>query len=201
MNAIPIPALVVDCDVQVLDLNQAATIFCDQKREMLQKGRGGEVLQCKHCTDVPGGCGKGPFCTDCVFRNSITKSLEGQTISRKVMKLQRASKHETEDMQVLITASPIQDGDKNLAIVMIEDITDRQKPLYNISPATPLRSSPVLRQAIAWHPLPRTLKEFPEDTQVRLRQLDFNRTITVCVGEKAGYVRRIKLNQFLWCES
>ncbi len=201
LNALPIPAFVVNSDVQILDLNEAAADFCGRKREAVHKIRGGEALQCVHSADVSEGCGRGPFCKDCVIRNSITKCLEGQTISRKVMKLQLGYKHEAKDLQVLITASPIPDGDKKLALVMVEDITDRQKPVYNISPTTPLRGSPVLRQEIDWHPRPRTLKEFPEETQVRLRQLDFNRTITVCVGDHAVYVRRIRLNQFLWCHA
>ena len=201
LNAISIPAFVVDGDVQILDLNDAAAHFCDQKREAVYKRRGGEIFHCLHSTDVPEGCGSGPFCKNCVIRNSVTKCLQGQTISRKVMKLQLAYKHETKDMRVLITASPIHDGDKTLAMVMVEDITDRQKPVYNISPTTPFNGSPVLRQEIDWQPRPRTLKEFPEATHARLRQLDFNRTITVCVGDEAMYVRRIRLNQFLWCHA
>ncbi len=201
LNAISTPAFVVDGDVQILDLNDAAAHFCDQKQEAAYKRRGGEVFHCLHSTDVPEGCGRGSFCKNCVIRNSVTKCLEGQTISRKVMKLELAYKHETKDMQVLITASPIPNGDKKLAIVMVEDITDRQKPVYNISPTTPFKSGPVLRQEIDWQPRPRTLKEFPEATQARLRQLDFNRTITVCVGDEAMYVRRIRLNQFLWCHA
>lgn len=54
---------------------------------------------------------------------------------------------------------------------------------------------------IQWHPRPRTLREFPEDTQVRLRQLDFNRTIVVHIGSDTFYIRRIGLNQFLCCEA
>ncbi len=201
LNALPIPVFVFNSDAQILDLNEAAANFCGQKREAVLTIRGGEALQCMHATDVPEGCGRGPSCKDCVIRNSITKCLDGQTISRKVTKLQLVNKHEAQDLQVLITASPIPDADKKLALVMVEDITDRQKPVYNISPTTPLKGSPMLRQEIDWQPRPRTLKEFPEETQVRLRQLDFNRTITVCVGDQAMYVRRIRLDQFLWCHA
>jgi len=201
LNAIPIPTFVVGDDVQIFDLNDAAAHFCGQNRDAVYGRRGGDVLHCLHSTDVPEGCGRAPFCKECVIRNSVTKCLEGQTISRKVMKFQVAHEKKRKDLQVLITASPMPDGDEKLALVMVEDITDRQKPVYNISPTTPLRSSPVHRQEIDWQPRPRTLKEFPADIQTRLRQLDFNRTITVCVGDEAMYVRRIGLNQFLWCDA
>ena len=59
----------------------------------------------------------------------------------------------------------------------------------------------MLQPEIDWHPRPRTLKEFPEDTQVRLRQLDFNRTILVHIGHETFYIRRIGLNRFLCCEA
>jgi hypothetical protein len=58
----------------------------------------------------------------------------------------------------------------------------------------------MLQHQIDWHPSPRPLGQFPEESQVRLRQLDFNRTITVYVADQSLYVRRIGLNKFLWCE-
>jgi hypothetical protein len=59
----------------------------------------------------------------------------------------------------------------------------------------------MLQPEIQWHPRPRSLREFPEDTQVRLRQLDFNRTIVVHIGNNTFHIRRIGLNQFLCCEA
>ena len=58
-----------------------------------------------------------------------------------------------------------------------------------------------MQPEIHWHPRPRSLREFPEDTQVRLRQLDFNRTISVHIGNNTVYIRRIGLNQFLCCDA
>jgi hypothetical protein len=51
-----------------------------------------------------------------------------------------------------------------------------------------------------WQPRSRKLCEFTADTQNRLRQLDFNRTLTVHAGTQLLRVRRTGLNQFLWCE-
>jgi hypothetical protein len=58
----------------------------------------------------------------------------------------------------------------------------------------------MLGQENNWQSRPRKLIEFTADTQVRLRQLDFNRTILIYVEDKALRVRRTGLNQFLWCE-
>jgi hypothetical protein len=59
----------------------------------------------------------------------------------------------------------------------------------------------MLRDEINWHPRPRALKEFPPDSQVRLRQLDFNRTITIDIENKTLHVRRTGLDKFQWCEA
>jgi hypothetical protein len=59
----------------------------------------------------------------------------------------------------------------------------------------------MLRQVNNWQPRPRALREFPANTQVRLRQLDFNRTITVHVGNEELYVRRTALDKFQWREA
>jgi hypothetical protein len=59
----------------------------------------------------------------------------------------------------------------------------------------------MLGQENNWQPRPRKLSEFTANAQVRLRQLDFNRTITVYVADKALRVKRTGLNQFWWCEA
>ena len=59
----------------------------------------------------------------------------------------------------------------------------------------------MLRQEDKWQGRPRKLSEFTADTQVRLRQLDFNRTITVHAENKDLHVRRTGLNQFWWCDA
>jgi hypothetical protein len=59
----------------------------------------------------------------------------------------------------------------------------------------------MLRQENNWKPRPRKLIEFAANTQVRLRQLDFNRTIIVYDENKALNVKRTGLNQFWWSEA
>jgi hypothetical protein len=46
------------------------------------------------------------------------------------------------DLRALITASPMSDGKERYALVMVDDITEGQKPVYNISPAIPPRDRP-----------------------------------------------------------
>ena len=59
----------------------------------------------------------------------------------------------------------------------------------------------MLKQENNWEFRPRKLMEFTENTQIRLRQLDFNRTITIHDENKTLHVRRTGLNQFWWCDA
>jgi len=201
LNAIPVPAFVVDEEVTIIDLNLSATDFCGHDRDAAFRRRGGDVLRCLHANDAPDGCGSGPLCKNCVIRNSVRKCVRAQAVSRKVMHLQVVREQTTKEIQVLITASPMSSEGEKLALVMIEDVTDQQHPFYNVSPATPLKNIPKVGQEIKWQSRPRTLREFPADTQIRLRQLDFNRIITLCVADEALYIKRVGLDKFLCCEA
>jgi PAS domain-containing protein len=122
-DAIPIPVFVVDDDVRVLDLNGAAAQFCSQEREQIYRRRGGEILHCLRSLDVPEGCGRGPACKTCVIRNSVKRSLIGQTVSRKRMVMFVAQELGIREMQVLVTACPMPQGHEARAVLMMEDIT------------------------------------------------------------------------------
>jgi hypothetical protein len=123
-DAIPIPAFVVNGDVQIADLNDAAAQFCGQALNMVYKRRGGDVLGCLHATDVSEGCGRGPVCHGCVIRNSVALCLEGRTVSHRVVNLQLSHGLEVKELQALVTASPLPDGGEKLVLLIIDYIPE-----------------------------------------------------------------------------
>jgi PAS domain-containing protein len=123
-NAIPIPAFVVNGDMQILDLNDAAAHFCGQARSAVVTIRGGEVLGCLHSVDVPGGCGRGDACHSCIIRTSVVSCLKGQAVRRQIVNLQLAHGMVLTDLQVLLTVSPMPDEVEKLALLIVEDITE-----------------------------------------------------------------------------
>jgi hypothetical protein len=133
LNAIPTPVFVVDDDVRITDLNQVAYSLSGQEKEAVLRRRGGEVLHCLHSSDVPEGCGRAPFCHQCVIRNSVKMCLHGQTVSRARMKMDFLPASGLKAMELLITASPIAGGSERLALLIIEDITEIST-LKNIIP-------------------------------------------------------------------
>jgi PAS domain-containing protein len=124
LNAIPLIIFVVDNDVRIRDLNDtAATVFGLNKATILNR-RGGEVLHCLHANDVPEGCGRAPFCQNCVIRDSVTKCLKGQAVTRRRTKAELLLTGTRKEIELLITASPMPIGNETLALLIIEDINE-----------------------------------------------------------------------------
>ena len=123
-NAIPIPAFVVNGDVQILDLNDTAAEFCGQALNLVYRRRGGDVLGCLHATDVSEGCGRGPACQGCIIRNSVALCLQGQIVSHRMVNLQLSHGLEVKELQALVTASPLPDGSEKLALLIVDSIPD-----------------------------------------------------------------------------
>jgi len=124
LNAIPIVIFVVDGDVRIHDLNNAAANIFGLNKATVLKRRGGEVLHCLHMHDVPEGCGRGEFCRTCVIRNSVAASLQGQTVTRRRTKVELLLGGSKKELELLITASPLPSNDEPLALLIIEDISE-----------------------------------------------------------------------------
>ena len=127
LKAIPIPAFVVDDDVQILNMNSAAARLCAQDREVFYKCRGGEALQCPYSTDVPDGCGRAPFCQQCVIRNSVVSCFQGKAVSRARMSMDVIPESGRKKKELLITASPLPTSSRRLALLIVEDITANEE--------------------------------------------------------------------------
>jgi PAS domain-containing protein len=121
-DVIPSWIFVVDDDVRILEYNAAVAGLLSEKREAVLMRRGGEVLHCLHSTDVPEGCGRGPFCKNCVIRNSVTEAFQGNRVVRRRARLEIFQDGTKLEIYALITASPFQYQQKPLVLLVIEDI-------------------------------------------------------------------------------
>jgi PAS domain-containing protein len=124
LDAIPATIFVVDDDVRILDFNDAAETTFGLLPSAVLNRRGGEVLHCLHATDVPEGCGRGPFCKDCIIRNSVTDSLSGKRVTRRRSKVTLVTGDNRRDVELLITTSPLPPGPVPLALLILEDIAE-----------------------------------------------------------------------------
>jgi len=123
-NAIPSLIFVVDNDVQIHEYNAAAAAHLAANRSTILRRRGGEALHCLHSRDVPEGCGRAPFCRDCVIRNSISAAFQGNKVVRSRHKMELIRDGNILEIYALITASPFLFQGTQLALLVVEDISE-----------------------------------------------------------------------------
>ncbi|RPI36856.1 MAG: PAS domain-containing protein [Nitrospiraceae bacterium] len=123
-DALPSLVFVVDDDVRIQEYNAAAAEFLLVQRSAILKRRGGEVLHCLHSTDVPEGCGRAPFCKNCIIRNSVDEVFQGNRVVRRRTRLEIIRDGNKIELYALITTSPLRYKKRQLALLVIEDISE-----------------------------------------------------------------------------
>jgi transcriptional regulator with PAS, ATPase and Fis domain len=123
-DAMPSLIFVVDDDVRVQDYNAAAAELLSNNRETILKRRGGDVLNCIRSKDVPEGCGRSPFCNNCVIRNSVNEAFQGNNVVRRRSKIEIIRGEDKLEIYALITASPFLFKNRPLVLLVIEDISE-----------------------------------------------------------------------------
>jgi hypothetical protein len=115
---------VVDRDVRIQEYNAAAADLLMAGRKTVLKRRAGEVLHCLHARDVPEGCGRAPFCKDCIIRNSVTEAAQGNRVVRRRAGIELIRDGKKLDICALVSASPFCFQDRPLVLLVIEDISE-----------------------------------------------------------------------------
>ena len=123
-DAVPLPIFLVDGDIRILDFNPAAGRLLDQDREVVLKRRGGEAMHCLHSRDVPEGCGRGPYCVDCVLRNGVIRSLQTGEKARERTVLEQHEGSVTRTVDLMVTTAPVTVEGRQLALLILEDISE-----------------------------------------------------------------------------
>jgi hypothetical protein len=124
IDAFPALVMVVDDDVKILECNAAAEQFLDKERKGILLYRCGEVFQCMHSSEVPEGCGRAPFCSECIARNSVIKAFQGKAVVRRRGKMEIVREGKNEQFYALITATPFTYNDVDMVLLIIEDINE-----------------------------------------------------------------------------
>jgi PAS domain-containing protein len=123
-DAIPSLIFVVDDDVRIQDYNAAASDLLSGQRETILKRRGGDVINCLHSKATPRGCGCSDFCDHCIIRNSVKEAFKGNRVVRRRSKMEIIRNEEKLEIYALITASPFLFENRQLVLLVIEDIKE-----------------------------------------------------------------------------
>ncbi len=132
-DALPSLVLVVDQDLSIQDYNAAASDFLMAEGKSVLKQRAGEILHCIHSREVKAGCGRSPFCGDCIIRNSVTEAFQGNRVVRRRTRIEVIRDEKKLDIYSLITTSSFSFHDRSLVLLVIEDISEIAE-LYRLIP-------------------------------------------------------------------
>ncbi|MFZ3371642.1 MAG: hypothetical protein WA131_01235 [Desulfitobacteriaceae bacterium] len=119
-DTIPLLTLVLDPDLRVYAVNQAAkNSITSNETEFLGESCG-QVLGCRHASDDASGCGFGPNCKNCIIRNTALRTIKGTGTQRAKGKLELST---GKDMSVLVSSSPFEYSKQQFALIMVEDVS------------------------------------------------------------------------------
>jgi hypothetical protein len=127
-DALPLPALVVDSDVRVVEFNVAASKLLANVPFAVLRPSAGEALHCIHSAEASPGCGHAAACQDCVIRNSVREVFGGGKPGRRIARMA--------GVNLLVTVASIPDDAEPLALLILDDAAELSAVL------TPASSSP-----------------------------------------------------------
>ena len=121
INALPAAVAVMDSDMTVALANTAVCSMLDKHQDELIGKPWGVAFECANRNDVPEGCGFGPDCSSCRFRQTLLNTMrQGQPYKmvESSMILENLSR-----MHFRINTLPLQLNEHEGVLVSIEDIT------------------------------------------------------------------------------
>jgi len=123
-DAVPSLVFVVDEDVRIQEYNAAASAFLLGAGDTMLRRRCGDVFECLHSMEGPGGCGDAELCRHCTIRNSVAAAMAGDRVVRRRATIEVVRNGEEQEVFALITASRFRFRDRKFVLLVIEDISE-----------------------------------------------------------------------------
>jgi signal transduction histidine kinase len=199
IEKVPIVMLLMDRERRVRKANVASAAFADRSEADMTGLRGGEALHCIHALDDPRGCGFGPSCGTCSVRTAVLGVFEpGACRQRTEADLSFIRDGKQADRTAVLTTIPVTIEDEQLALVCIEDITERKKDELEIRKLNYELNKHVLGLEAANRELESFAYSVSHDLRTPLRSIDgFTHAIQEEYGDRLdetgqGYLQRVR---------
>ncbi len=121
LNALPLATFVMDEEACIRSFNsKAASSFGVDAQDTRRMAIGDLVA----CANADHGCGNSPDCAGCEVRGAVRRALDGEPVHRVKAKKHWRLGSSRGELHLLVTAAPLQFGDRSFALLTVEDITD-----------------------------------------------------------------------------
>jgi PAS domain S-box-containing protein len=124
----PVIQCLIDKDTRILRANRAMADFAGRPQQDLIGVMSGEALGCTHALGDLRGCGFGPHCATCAFRQSVNNVLEtGMPVRRLEIHPKLVRGDTTSDAIMLLSCSVIEGLGRSIFLLLLEDITGQRR--------------------------------------------------------------------------
>jgi len=124
----PVVMMLVDRDLTLHRINRAGIALTHRPPGALLGKCIGSALGCLHSLEHPQGCGFSPACKTCGVAQAIGASFDDETPTRTTeARLPLTREQRRSVLHFLVSATTLTLADTDMALVCLEDITDRKR--------------------------------------------------------------------------
>ncbi len=128
LKAVPECAAILDEHRQILLANEALLdLLSEEDFQEILGSRPGEAVGCIHAWDLPAGCGTGETCRYCGAAAAIVQTLETGEKATHECRITVENETETEWLDLLVAAVPIDVEGRGLILLTLTDISDAKR--------------------------------------------------------------------------
>lgn len=124
VEAIPLPVFLVDDQLHVYRLNEAADRLSWLDPAALLQRQGEDILHCLRHSGSIEGCGRGASCGTCVIRKSALECIAHRKVERRNLKFEAHISDAKREIRVSVTFSPIPSEDDKVVLMVLEDLSE-----------------------------------------------------------------------------
>jgi hypothetical protein len=126
LDAVPDYVMVLNRQRQIVFANKAVWLAVRATgSDALMGSRPGEIFQCIHASELPGGCGTTEACTFCGAVQAVLASLRGQEAIREA----RIMLQSGDSLDLQVWASPLEFDGELFVVVTLRDISHEKRRL------------------------------------------------------------------------
>jgi nitrogen fixation/metabolism regulation signal transduction histidine kinase len=127
LELVPDISFIVNARRQVLYANSAALSMLGVDSEQVIGARPGEIIQCIHARETPGGCGTTEACRVCGAVGAVLEALDGEKRNSKECRITTMVGGRSASLDLLVTAVPVPTKQGSFAVVTMSDIGDTKR--------------------------------------------------------------------------
>jgi len=130
LHLVPDMVMVLDPNRQIVHANRAVftSVGAGSLDEVIGR-RPGELWNCKHASETPGGCGTTPACEYCGAVNGVLSCQAGQPLVEECRILTVEDEQE-EALDLRVWASPVEFGGQPCTFIAAVNIADEKRRLF-----------------------------------------------------------------------